>query len=91
MRTSPVRSWLADLLVDPVTGGRLRLEAAQVDNQGGVTEGWLLGPGDAAYPVREGIPRFVGADGPEELRLQMVQAPVLRDAWVRRLVSALAP
>lgn len=60
-----MRSWLADLLVDPTTGGDLRTEAEQTDGRGGVTEGQLLGPGGAAYPVRDGIPRFVGADGPE--------------------------
>jgi SAM-dependent methyltransferase/uncharacterized protein YbaR (Trm112 family) len=59
-----VRSWLADLLVDPVTGGNLRVEAERTDSRGDVTEGRLLGPGDAVYPVRDGIPRFVGVDGP---------------------------
>jgi arsenite methyltransferase len=64
-RTWPVHSWLAPLLVDPVTGEELRLEAASTDGEGNVVRGHLLGPGDATYPVRDGIPRFVGTDGPE--------------------------
>jgi arsenite methyltransferase len=52
--------------VDPVTRGGLRLEAQDADDRGNVIQGRLLGPGDAAYPIRDGIPRFVGADGPED-------------------------
>ncbi|MEO7295104.1 MAG: methyltransferase domain-containing protein [Candidatus Limnocylindria bacterium] len=62
---SRVRSSLADLLVDPVTGGDLRMEAEQTDDRGDVIEGRLLGKDGIAYPVRDGIPRFVGADGPD--------------------------
>ena len=62
---SRVRSSLADLLVDPVTGGDLRMEAEQTDARGDVIEGRLLGKDGIAYPVRDGIPRLVGADGPE--------------------------
>jgi arsenite methyltransferase len=60
-----VHSWLAELLVDPATGGDLRVETARTDASGEVLDGRLVGVGDVGYVVRDGIPRFVGADGPD--------------------------
>ena len=60
-----MRNWLVPLLVDPVTGAGLRLEPERPDDHGDIAEGWLVGEGEVTYPVRGGIPRFVGADGPE--------------------------
>jgi len=60
-----VHSWLVPLLVDPVTGAGLRLEPERPDDHGDIAEGWLVGEGEVTYPIRGGIPRFVGADGPE--------------------------
>ena len=60
-----MHSWLAELLVDPATGGDLRVETARTDASGEVLDGRLVGVGDVGYVVRDGIPRFVGADGPD--------------------------
>ncbi len=48
-----------DLLRCPSTGSALTLEATEVYPRGGVRTGLLRG-GDRAYPIREGVPRFVG-------------------------------
>ena len=52
---------LLNILVDPVSKTRLRLEAAQEDDRGRVTEGILHGDDGREYPITNGIPRFVGA------------------------------
>jgi arsenite methyltransferase len=58
-----MRNWLSEILVDPRTGSGLTLEdAAGAD--GDIISGTLVGPGGSAYPVRDGIPRFVGGNEP---------------------------
>jgi arsenite methyltransferase len=60
-----MHSPLVELLVDPSTHEGLRMEAQSTDGSGDVIEGRLLTAGDVAYPIRHGIPRFVGVEGPE--------------------------
>lgn len=53
---------LLDLLVDPVSKGPLRFEGSHGTADGDIQAGRLLaGKGDA-YPIIEGIPRFVGGE-----------------------------
>jgi arsenite methyltransferase len=53
-----VRESLLEILVDPISKGRLRVEAARAAD-GELWEGTLLGGGGRSYAITEGIPRFV--------------------------------
>ncbi len=54
-----MREWLLEVLADPVTGRPLELEAREAGAGGEVLEGELRGGDGRAYPVTNGIPRFV--------------------------------
>jgi len=54
-----VRASLLEVLVDPMTRGPLELRDATRSN-GQLERGSLVG--SATYPIRDGIPRFVGSD-----------------------------
>lgn len=49
---------LLEILVDPVSKGRLRVEASKAEG-GEVVEGSLRGEGGRSYAITNGIPRFV--------------------------------
>ncbi|MDQ3918807.1 MAG: methyltransferase domain-containing protein [Acidobacteriota bacterium] len=56
-----MRESLLEVLVDPITKGRLRLEATRTAG-GEVVEGSLVSDGGASYQITGGIPRFVLTD-----------------------------
>ncbi|HYY92948.1 MAG TPA: methyltransferase domain-containing protein [Pyrinomonadaceae bacterium] len=53
-----MRESLLEVLVDPVSKGRLRVEATRAEG-GEIIEGWLRGDGGRGYAIAVGIPRFV--------------------------------
>jgi arsenite methyltransferase len=53
-----MRRQLLDILADPVDGSKLRLNVS-VDEGEEITAGELRGGAGRAYPIRDGIPRFV--------------------------------
>ncbi len=59
-----MRSWLLDLLADPFTGQPLAVESS-LGEDGGILEGRLRSD-RGAYPVRDGIPRFVLTEDPDQ-------------------------
>ena len=56
-----MRSELTDILLDPVDGGALSLDAEERDGDE-IVAGTLRGENGRSYPIRRGIPRFVEID-----------------------------
>jgi len=63
-----VKRALLDLLVDPVTGGPLTLEAASTADDGSVTTGALRSGSGERYAIQRSIPRFVRTDDAGQLQ-----------------------
>lgn len=57
-----MRRSLLDILIDPASKAPLRLEERQPGPEGEVVEGLLRAEGGAAYPVTNGVPRFVATE-----------------------------
>lgn len=55
-----MHDWLAELLVDPASGGELSIEVTDRSADGEIEAGTLVGPAGARYEIRRGIPRFIG-------------------------------
>ena len=63
-----MHSWLAEMLVDPLSGGSLTIEAdTSTDDR--IESGALVSLDGRRFPIRNGIPRFVDAHDPGEAQV----------------------
>jgi arsenite methyltransferase len=61
---------LLEILAAPRSGKRLRLDGAAAAPRGHIDDGWLRTADGAAFPVRNGIPRFVVTEDDGQLQTQ---------------------